>query len=135
MPTSEIERVLAAHPHVEQAVVLPPKAENARQQLLACIVKRPGSSIDSGDLKQFLAGRLPSAMIPSAFVFVERRIEQPLLNVAIFRIPGVGSGLATLAAGMTAYGGFLFAVGIHLQTGLGDSALLAGLTLVLRAGE
>jgi len=34
-------------------------------------------------------------------------------NVAVLRIPGVGSGLTTLAMGMVAYGGFLFSVALH----------------------
>jgi len=44
----------------------------------------------------------------------------------VLRIPGVGSGLTTLAMGMVAYGGFLFSVALHLQVGLGDSALRPG---------
>lgn len=63
-----------------------------------------------------------------AFVVVERRIDQPLLDVGVLRLPGVGSGLATLATGMVAYGGFLFTVSLHLQSGLGDSPLRTGLT-------
>lgn len=62
------------------------------------------------------------------FVLVERRITDPLMNFAVLRVPGVSAGLATLACGMVAYGGFLFALSLHLQSGLGDSPLRAGLT-------
>jgi amino acid adenylation domain-containing protein len=69
---AEIEHILAAHPAVEQAVVLPPKADDARQQVVAYIKRQAGSLIDAGDLKQHLAGHLPSAMIPASFIFVDR---------------------------------------------------------------
>jgi hypothetical protein len=67
-----------------------------------------------------------------AFVRLERRIADrggdPLLNLAVLRAPGLVPGLATVAVLMTTYGGFLFSFALHLQAGLGDSALRAGLT-------
>ena len=46
----------------------------------------------------------------------------------MLRYHGLTSGLLTLALGICAYGGYLFALTIHLQVGLGDSALRTGLT-------
>ena len=67
-----------------------------------------------------------------AFVLVERRIANrggdPLLNLAVLRAPGLVPGLAAVAVIMITYGGFLFSFALHLQAGLGDSALRAGLT-------
>jgi MFS family permease len=67
-----------------------------------------------------------------AFVLVERRIADrggdPLLNLEVLRAPGLVPGLAAVAVIMITYGGFLFSFALHLQTGLGDSALRAGLT-------
>ncbi|MBP2327892.1 EmrB/QacA subfamily drug resistance transporter [Kibdelosporangium banguiense] len=68
------------------------------------------------------------ALLAALFVVVERRIEHPLMNLAVLRVPGAASGLATLAAGMIAYGGFLFTTSVHLQIQLGDSPLRTGLT-------
>ena len=66
------------------------------------------------------------------FVGVERRIADrggdPLLNLAVLRAPGLVPGLAAVAVLMITYGGFLFSFALHLQAGLGDSALRAGLT-------
>ena len=63
---------------------------------------------------------------------VERRIADrggdPLLNLAVLRAPGLVPGLAAVAVLMITYGGFLFSFALHLQAGLGDSALRAGLT-------
>jgi hypothetical protein len=66
------------------------------------------------------------------FLYTERKVAarggQPLLSVAVFRAPGLVPGLAAVALLMVTYGGFLFSFAIHLQAGLGDSALRAGLT-------
>ena len=76
-----------------------------------------------------LAAGLALAVV---FVGVERRIADtggdPLLNLAVLRAPGLVPGLAAVAVIMITYGGFLFSFALHLQAGLGDSALRAGLT-------
>ena len=71
-------------------------------------------------------------VMSAVFVGVERRIADrggdPLLNLAVLRAPGLAPGLAAVAVLMITYGGFLFSFALHLQAGLGDSALRAGLT-------
>jgi len=71
-------------------------------------------------------------VLAAVFVLVERRIADrggdPLLNLAVLRAPGLVPGLASVAVLMLTYGGFLFSFALHLQAGLGDSALRAGLT-------
>ena len=66
------------------------------------------------------------------FVVVEKRIAtrggDPLLNLDVFKAASMGTGVTTLLLNQIAYGGFLFAFALHLQQGLGDSALFAGLT-------
>jgi MFS family permease len=78
------------------------------------------------------AGLAAGLTLAVAFVWLERRVAarggDPLLNLGVFRSPGIVSGLGALAAAMVAYGGFLFTLSLHLQSGLGDSALRAGLT-------
>jgi hypothetical protein len=70
--------------------------------------------------------------LAAVFVLVERRIADrggdPLLNLDVLRAPGLAPGLAAVAVLMITYGGFLFSFALHLQAGLGDSALRAGLT-------
>ncbi len=67
-----------------------------------------------------------------AFGFVERAVAarggDPLLSLAVFRSPGLLPGLAVLTLLMVGYGGFLFSFALHLQAGLGFSALRAGIT-------
>jgi MFS family permease len=71
-------------------------------------------------------------VLSAVFVGLERRIADrggdPLLNLAVLRAPGLVPGLAAVAVLMITYGGFLFSFALHLQAGLGDSALRAGLT-------
>ena len=66
------------------------------------------------------------------FVLIERRVAarggDPLLNLTVLRAPALPSGLVTLAATQIGYGGLLFAYTLHLQAGLGESALRAGLS-------
>ncbi|HEY6499972.1 MAG TPA: MFS transporter [Streptosporangiaceae bacterium] len=71
-------------------------------------------------------------MLAVAFVAVERRVAarggDPLLNLRVLTAPGLPSGLTAMVLLMASYGGFLFAVALQLQSGLGESALRAGLT-------
>jgi MFS family permease len=77
-------------------------------------------------------GLAAGAVLAAGFVLLERRVAarggDPLLDLRVLRYRGLPTGLATLALGMCAYGGYLFALTIHLQVGLGDSALRTGLT-------
>ena len=52
----------------------------------------------------------------------------PLMPGRVLRLPGVATGIAALFAVMAVFGGFFFALALHLQGGLGESALRAGLT-------
>lgn len=66
------------------------------------------------------------------FVQLERKTAarggDPLLNFAVLHAPGIAAGMITLVCVQLTYGGFLFVFTLHLQSGLGESALRAGLT-------
>src|SRR5262245_57601617 len=68
----------------------------------------------------------------AAFATVERRLAaaggSPLIPGRVLRLPGVGMGIAALFAVLAVFGGFFFTLALHLQGGLGESALRAGLT-------
>jgi MFS family permease len=72
------------------------------------------------------------AALAAVFVLIERRVAarggDPLLNLAVLRAPALPSGLATLAVTQVGYGGLLFTFTLHLQAGLGQSALRTGLS-------
>src|SRR5215475_927825 len=68
----------------------------------------------------------------AAFAMVERRLAaaggSPLIPGRVLRLPGVAMGIAALFAVLAVFGGFFFTLALHLQGGLGESALRAGLT-------
>jgi len=72
-----------------------------------------------------------SAFAFAAFVMVERRLAArggaPLVSGRVLRAPGLVVGAAALFVAMINYGGYLFAMALHLQSGLGESPAHAGL--------
>src|SRR5215831_1761443 len=68
----------------------------------------------------------------AAFAVVERRVAaaggSPLIPGRVLQLPGVAMGIAALFAVLAVFGGFFFTLALHLQGGLGESALRAGLT-------
>jgi MFS family permease len=73
-----------------------------------------------------------SGVLFVVFALVERRVGarggSPLIPGRLLRLPGVATGIAALFCVMAVFGGFFFALALHLQGGLGDSPMRAGLT-------
>src|SRR5262249_27216170 len=71
-----------------------------------------------------------SALLLVVFVAVERRARSPLVPRAVLRAPGMLAAVLSIAAAMAGYGGFLFSLALHLQSGLGFSPQRSGLTFI-----
>jgi MFS family permease len=71
-----------------------------------------------------------SVAMLAAFVVVERRAAAPLMPGQVLRAPGMLAAAGAIFAAMATYGGFLFTLALHLQSGLGFSPERAGLTFV-----
>ncbi|MGX2029278.1 amino acid adenylation domain-containing protein [Methylocaldum gracile] len=70
---SEIEVKLLKHPDIEAAVVTDHETPSGSKRLIAYLVPRQGErAADADGLRAFLQNMLPSYMIPSAFVFLDR---------------------------------------------------------------
>jgi MFS family permease len=73
-----------------------------------------------------------SVVLVACFALVERRVaaagRSPIVPGRVIRLPGVATAIAALFVTMTIFGGYFFAFALHLQGGLGESALRAGLT-------
>lgn len=73
-----------------------------------------------------------SAVVLAAFGAYESRLARrggaPLIAPRVLRIPGIGRAAFGIAVTMAINAGFLFTLTLHLQGGLGHSALRAGLT-------
>jgi predicted MFS family arabinose efflux permease len=75
-----------------------------------------------------------SGLLVAAFVVIERGIARrggsPLIPPEVLRAPTMVTSALAIFTAMATYGGFLFSLALHLQTGLGDSPLRAGITFV-----
>ena len=67
----EINAALARHPSVRESVVLAREDVPGEKRLVAYSVCDEEARPTGGDLREFLKGKLPEHMIPSAFVFLE----------------------------------------------------------------
>jgi amino acid adenylation domain-containing protein len=66
----EIEVTLARHPQVRESVVVARRAPDGEKGLVAYVVG--DGPVESRDLREFLRGKLPEYMVPTAFVVVDR---------------------------------------------------------------
>jgi amino acid adenylation domain-containing protein len=64
----EIEAVLEEHERIVEAVVIAQPDLEAENRLIAYFVAKSGTSVPGSKLRAFLHNRLPSHMVPSAFV-------------------------------------------------------------------
>ena len=78
-----------------------------------------------------------SAALFWLFAVIEARLARrggaPLVTPRVLRAPGMLRAALVIVATMGANAGFLFAVALHLQSGLGFSALRTGLTFAVAA--
>jgi amino acid adenylation domain-containing protein len=73
----EIEAQLCRHPGVQEAAVVVREAVSGDRRLAAWVVLAEGASCGPGDLQGWLAERLPAAMLPSSFGFLEELPRLP----------------------------------------------------------
>ncbi|MGW0512627.1 amino acid adenylation domain-containing protein [Streptomyces olivaceoviridis] len=67
----EIEAVLATHPGVARAAVIPRRADNGAQQLVAYVLTSGDTPAEPAELRAHAAARLPEHMVPAACVTVD----------------------------------------------------------------
>jgi hypothetical protein len=66
----------------------------------------------------------------AAFITVERRREEPLLELRFFRSPPFTGASVIAVLSFVVLAGFLFVITLYLQQARGDSPLRAGLALL-----
>ncbi len=67
----EVEQVLLSHPDVGTAAVFPVPSELAEEEVMAAIVRRPGSTLTETALTEFCRPRLASFAVPRFIEFVD----------------------------------------------------------------
>ncbi|MDX6348017.1 MAG: hypothetical protein QOF84_2807 [Streptomyces sp.] len=78
-----------------------------------------------------------SAVLFGVFVALEARLARgggaPLVSGRVLRAPGMVRAAAVIGLTMAVNAGFMFVFALHMQSGLGESALHTGLTFVAAA--
>ncbi|ATL28462.1 non-ribosomal peptide synthetase [Streptomyces formicae] len=93
----EVESAVAAHPAVGQAVVTVLSGDGRDTRLVAYVVPAAGSTVEPGELRQFVGARLPEFMVPAAVVVlaalpvtVNGKLDRKALPVPDFSAPARG---------------------------------------------
>jgi amino acid adenylation domain-containing protein len=74
---AEIESALSEHPGIGDCVVVARADHPQSMRLIAYVVPKPRSSPAAGELRDFLASRLPNYMVPSMFVLLDALPRTP----------------------------------------------------------
>jgi fatty-acyl-CoA synthase len=77
----ELENALMAHPAVAEAAVIGVPDEKWGERPLATVVVKPGASVTAGELRHFLAGKVPRWQLPERWSFIA---EVPKTSVGKF---------------------------------------------------
>ena len=83
----EVEAALSQHPAIEQVAVAAPEHGGQGPRLVAHYVLRAGQSVSRGELRGFLAAKLPAPSLPSAFVALDRMPLTPSGKVDRLALP------------------------------------------------
>ncbi len=94
----EIEAALKLHPAVKQAVAELRERMPHEPQLVAYLVPQNGALPSSEELRQFLQAKLPTALLPAAFVTLEKLPLTPNGKVDREALPPLETGFPHLAA-------------------------------------
>jgi fatty-acyl-CoA synthase len=77
----DLENHLMAHPDVVEAAVVGVPDDRWQERPLASVVLREGASVSAGDLREFLAARVPGWQLPERWSFIA---EVPKTSVGKF---------------------------------------------------
>jgi crotonobetaine/carnitine-CoA ligase len=67
----EVEQVLLSHPEVATAAVFPVRSELAEDEVMAAIVRQPGSTLGEAELIRFCEPRMPYFAVPRFIEFCD----------------------------------------------------------------
>ncbi|AHH15621.1 non-ribosomal peptide synthetase [Nocardia nova SH22a] len=95
----EIDNALTAHPDIDFAATLGKALPSGATALVSYVLPRPDTSVDTGELEEFLAKSLPAYMIPAVIMVLDEipltpigkldrpRLPEPSFASAEFRAP------------------------------------------------
>ena len=83
---AELDRVIGAHPAVQEAAVIPVPSELGEDDILAAVVPRPGLSVSPAQIAAWCAARLAAHKVPRYVVLVDELPHTPTHRVAKFKM-------------------------------------------------
>lgn len=89
----EVQAVIAGHPAVRENAVVARPLPSGETGLVAYVVWR--GVAETADLRRFLRARLPGALVPAAFVSLERLPLNPNGKTDVAALPDPAAGAAT----------------------------------------
>ena len=91
---AEVELEIELHPDVLECAVVGVPSELTEEEVLACVVPRPGSSIEPAALVAWCAARMAAFMVPRYVRVLDRLPKTPTDKVEKFRLREQGVALA-----------------------------------------
>ncbi len=94
---AEVEAALATHPQIGECAVVARRSGGGETFLAAYVAARRGPALSSRQLRDFLRGKLPDAMVPAAFVELAALPRTPSGKVDRASLPDVEIDATTMA--------------------------------------
>jgi carnitine-CoA ligase len=91
---AEVELEIELHPDVLECAVVGVPSELTEEELMACVVPRPGSTLSAPALVHWCASRLAPALVPRYFRLLPALPKTPTDKVEKFRLREDGAALA-----------------------------------------
>lgn len=83
---AEVEMVIDTHPDVLECAVIGVPSEMTEEEVMACVVRRPGTTLAAPALADFCTERMARFMIPRYIRFVDHLPKTPTDKVEKFRL-------------------------------------------------
>ncbi|MEV5649232.1 amino acid adenylation domain-containing protein [Nocardia sp. NPDC052254] len=83
----EIDNALTAHPDIDFAATLGKALPSGATALVSYVLPRPDTSVDTGELEEFLAKSLPAYMIPAVIMVLDEIPLTPIGKLDRPRLP------------------------------------------------
>jgi crotonobetaine/carnitine-CoA ligase len=77
----EVEHIVVSHPAVAECAAVPVRSDLGEDDVMVCIVRRPGAALSAPDLAAWSAERMARFMVPRYVRFVERLPKTPTERV------------------------------------------------------
>ncbi|MFC5771892.1 AMP-binding protein [Thauera sinica] len=82
----EVERLVVGHPAVLEAAALPVSSELGEDEVMVCVVRRPGERLEAQELVDYCKGLMAGFMVPRYVRFLDALPKTPTEKVQKFRL-------------------------------------------------